>query len=258
MNLSELVKIASSEEKAEEFLRSRGILKTFENCPFCKSESIGKVRRNFYKCYGCRREWSIRRGSILEGIKIPLSKFILAIKLFILEVPVNKAYKELGISYNTAHKIYQMIRKAIYDFVSREDEVLKGAMDKIPVFGILERNGKVKVEIVEDVSAETILRETIKKVKRGSIIYTDQFRSYDGLVIYGFRHERIDKSVRFSNGRVYINGIEGFWSYAKERLLKFHGVSRENFVYYLKELEFRYNNRKNLEEVLYRCLGGIK
>jgi transposase len=278
MNLSELVKIASSEEKAEEFLRSKGILKTFENCPFCKSESIGKVRRNFYKCYGCRREWSIRKGSILEGIKIPLSKFILAIKLFILEVPVNKAYKELGISYNTTHKIYQRIRKAIYDFVSREDEVLsgeveadesyfggksrgkrgRGAMDKIPVFGILERNGKVKVEIVEDVSAETILRETIKKVKRGSIIYTDQFRSYDGLVIYGFRHERIDKSVRFSNGRVYINGIEGFWSYAKERLLKFHGVSRENFVYYLKELEFRYNNRKNLEEALYKCLGGIK
>ena len=128
------------------------------------------------------------------------------------------------------------------------------------MFGILERNGKVKVEIVEYVSAETILRETLKKVKRGSIIYTDQFRSYDGLVIYGFRHERIDKSVRFSNGRVYINGIEGFWIYTKERLLKFYGVRRENFVYYLKELEFkfRYNNRKNLEEVLYKCLGGIK
>ncbi len=78
-------------------------------------------------------------------------------------------------------------------------------MDKITVFGILERNGKVKVEIVEDVSAETILRETIKKVKRGSIIYTDQFRSYDGLVIYGFRHERIDKSVRFSKILSYEN-----------------------------------------------------
>jgi transposase len=63
---------------------------SFENCPFCKSESIGKVRRNFYKCYGCRREWSIRKVSIL------LSKFILAIKLFILEVPVNKAYKGSG------------------------------------------------------------------------------------------------------------------------------------------------------------------
>ena len=103
-----------------------------------------------------------------------------------------------------------------------------------------------------------VRRETIKKVKRGSLIYTDRFRSYDGLVMYGFRHERVDKGIRFANGKVYINGIEGFWSYAKERLLKFHGVSRENFVYYLKELELRYSNRENLDEMVYLCLGGIK
>jgi|GEM_PF-4225314 len=54
--------------------------------------------------------------------------------------------------------------------------------------------------------------------------------------MYGFKHERIDKSIKFSNGKVYINGIEGFWSFAKERLLKFPGVSREYFVYYFKEL----------------------
>jgi hypothetical protein len=42
--------------------------------------------------------------------------------------------------------------------------------------------------------------------------------------------------VKFANGRVYINGIERFWSYAKERLLKFHGVSKDNFIYYLKSL----------------------
>jgi len=59
--------------------------------------------------------------------------------------------------------------------------------------------------------------------------------------MYSFRHERVDKSIRFANGKVYI-------SYAKERLLKFHRVSRENFMYYLKELEFRYSNRENLDE----------
>ena len=53
----------------------------------------------------------------------------------------------------------------------------------------------------------------------------DRFRSYDGLVCYGFRHERIDHGQRFVNGKVYINGIEGFWSYAKERLLKYPGLS---------------------------------
>jgi transposase len=44
-------------------------------------------------------------------------------------------------------------------------------------------------------------------------------------------------------GKVYINGLEGFWSYAKQRLIKFHGVSKEKFPLYLKEMEFRYNNR---------------
>jgi transposase len=225
----------------------------------------------------CKKEWSVRKDSILEDLKIPFSKFILAVKLFILEVPVNKAHKELDLAYNTTFKIYTKLRQCIYKFVSKDDQLLsgevemdesyfggkrkgsrgRGAKNKIPVFGIIERNGKVKVEIVKDVSAETLLRETIKKVKRGSLIYTDKFKSYDGLVMYGFKHERIDKSVKFANGKVYINGIEGFWSYAKERLLKFHGVSKDNFIYYLKELEFRYNFRDNNDDSLYKCLGGI-
>jgi len=56
--------------------------------------------------------------------------------------------------------------------------------------------------------AEEFLRETIKKVKRGSLIYTDKFKSYDSLVMYGFKHKRIDKDVKFANGKVYINGIK--------------------------------------------------
>jgi transposase len=177
------------------------------------------------------------------------------LKLFALEVPVNRAHKELGISYNTAHKVYGLLRKAIFHGTFKDAHLLKGEVEadesyfggkrkgnrgrgakgKIPVFGILERQGKVRVEILEDVSAESLPRATIKKVKRGSLIYTDRFRSYDGLVMYGLKHERVDHSQRFSNGRVYINGIEGFWSYAKERLLKYHGVGKDNFGYYLKE-----------------------
>jgi len=75
--------------------------------------------------------------------------------------------------------------------------------------------------------------------------------------MYGFRHERIDHSKRFANGKVYINGIEGFWSYAKGKLLKFHGLSPKLFPLYLKELEFRYNKRgKNLYEELLNVLGA--
>jgi transposase len=231
MKLSELISIAGSEEKSEEFLRAKGILKTFKFCPFCGGKSIGRVRRKFFKCYNCRREWSVRKDSILEDLKVPFSKFLLAVKLFVLEVPVNRAYRELGIAYNTTHKIYSKIRELIYRFSTRDERVLSGEIEMDESYfggrrkgrrgrGLVERRGKVRVEVVEDVSAESILRSAIKKVKRGSIIYTDRFRSYDGLVMYGFRHERIDHGKRFANGKVYINGIEGF--------LKFQGLRREN------------------------------
>ncbi len=269
-----LMEIASDEERAEEFLREKRILKTYTQCPYCGSSRIGRVRRNMYKCYDCKREWSIRKGSILEKTKISFSKFIIALKLFELEVPVLRASKELGLFYNTVHKLFTLIRERIYEFTSKDDLLSgeieadesyfggrrrgkrgRGAEGKIPVFGILERNGMVKVEVVRDVKAETLLRETIKKVKRGSLIYTDKFRGYDGLVMYGFKHERIDHSKRFANGNVYINGIEGFWGFAKERLLRFHGLSPRLFPLYLKELEFRYNTRgKNFYEELLNIL----
>jgi len=86
MNLVELLQMASSEEKVEEFLREKGVLKTFDICPFCHPKNIVKVRRNFYKCYKCKKEWSVRKDSILEDLKVSFSKFIPAVKLFILEV----------------------------------------------------------------------------------------------------------------------------------------------------------------------------
>jgi len=91
------------------------------------------------------------------------------------------------------------------------------------------------------------------------LIYTDKFKGYDGLVMYGFRHQRIDHGKRFTNGKVYINGIEGFWSYAKGKLSKFHGLSPSNFRYYLKELEFRYNNRDEdlFEKITKLLIGGM-
>jgi transposase len=69
----------------------------------------------------------------------------------------------------------------------------------------------------------------------------DKCRSYDGLVSYGLKHERIDHGLKFVNGKVYMNGIEGFWSFAKECLMKYHSVDPSKFPLYVKELEFGYN-----------------
>jgi len=119
----------------------------------------------------------------------------------------------------------------------------RGAKNKTIVFGILERNGKVHVEIVNNVKAKTLLTSTIKKVKKGSIVYTDKWKGYDSLMFHGYHHLSVDHSKMFGKGDVYINGIEGFWSFAKERMAKHHGVSSEKFLLYIKEMEWRYNHR---------------
>jgi transposase len=134
-----------------------------------------------------------------------------------------------------------------------------GTFNKIPVFGILERgDGVVKVEVVKDVTAETLLSLTVKTVRRGSIVYPDKFKSYDSLMFCGYRHLKINYKKRFSSGNVYINGVEGFWSYAKERLIKHHSVSKEKFLLCLKEMEFRYNNRyHSIFNILVKYLTNI-
>jgi len=171
--------------------------------------------------------------------------------------------QQTGLSYPAVYRAVRAIRFSILSHARDAEQLLageieldesyfggkrkgkrgRGASGKVPVFGILERNGLVQVTVVPDVTAETLLRLTVKKVRRGSVVYTDKFKSYDSLMFCGYRHLNVDHHKRFSSGKVCINGLEGFWSWAKERLIKHHGVSKEHFPLYLKELEFRYNNR---------------
>jgi transposase len=121
----------------------------------------------------------------------------------------------------------------------------RGAAGKVPVFGLLKRNGKVYTRIVKDVSRKTLRQIIRTKVIPESVIYTDSFRSYDGLVLDGFKHYRINHQKCFAvSKRQHINGIENFWGYAKTKLKSYYGVDRNQFYFYLKEMEFRFNNRK--------------
>jgi transposase len=136
----------------------------------------------------------------------------------------------------------------------------RGAENKIPVFGIKKRNdGTVYTKIIENATRKTlfpIIQDLISK--QDSMIFTDKFRTYDGLVFDGYRHQRINHSKRYSNGKgVHINGIENFWSFAKQRLSKFHGLSRKHFYYHLKECEFRYNKKHDMVKVLKSKLREI-
>jgi len=76
-------------------------------------------------------------------------------------------------------------------------------------------------------------------------VYTDGWASYDGLVLDGYKHHRINHSKEFAKNKTnHINGIENFWGWTKLRLSKFKGVNRKNFHLHLKESEFRFNHRE--------------
>ena len=91
--------------------------------------------------------------------------------------------------------------------------------------------GTGQVEVSRDVGAEATLNLAVKTVRRDSIVYRDRFRSYEALMFCGYRHLRIDHRKRFSRGKVYINGLEGFWSFAKEWIIKDHVASARAFPF---------------------------
>lgn len=91
--------------------------------------------------------------------------------------------------------------------------------------------------------------------KKESVLYSDKWKAYDGLVLDGYKHYRINHSKEFADKNNHINGIENFWGWAKHRLAKFRGISRKSFFLYLKESEFRFNFRKNdLYDILIKII----
>jgi transposase len=137
---------------------------------------------------------------------------------------------------------------------------------KQPVFGILCRNGQVWAEIVDTVEAATLLPLISSKVKKGSIVCSDSWRAYTGIASKGFVHRMVNHTEReYSDGKGnHINGLEGFWGYLKRKLAAKGGIRRAKLFLYLGEYVWRYNHRKesdNLKlkrilELLEKEVGG--
>ena len=213
-----------------------------------------------------------RRSHITE------KRFRLLIRYFAMDLSASQTALLSGISRRTTNAIFLKIRVRLFvacqaasPFGSSEVEVDesyfgarrvrgkrgRGASGKHIVFGIYKRNGFVFTEIVPDVQRKTLQAIIRGRVSLDSIIHSDGWRGYNGLVDVGFdKHYRVNHSKNeFVVGDSHINGIESFWSYAKRRLQKFNGISKETFYLHLKECEWRFNNRsKNLYLELLKLL----
>ena len=222
-------------------------------CIFCESTSLYRLGNKYVKCKHCKHKYSLKK----------LEKDLNVLYHFYLEISARKTARALGISYKSVSDRFMKYRYKMTEYLREQFSELsgeieidesyfggkrkgkrgRGARNKAIVFGILERNGKVYTAVVPDVKAKTLMAKITKKTRKGSVFFTDQFRSYKSLILYG-KHERIDHSKTLVEYNKHINGIEGFWSFAKERFMKYHGINRDNYYWYLKEMEFRFNYRK--------------
>lgn len=248
---------------AANFLRGR-------KCVFCGSFKVCKTRRGYLKCgrKSCGRQKSLKQ----------LRREIAIITGFYQQQPAYRVAADLGVDYQAVTRVYQKLREAIYHMAELEgarlsgeieiDEAYfggrrkgkrgRGAAGKSIVFGLLERNGRVYTRVVEGVSAEELMEIIRRKTRKGSVYYTDKFRSYNSLKRWG-KHHRVNHSKNLVDQRTknHINGIEGFWSFAKHILYNYRGVSKYHFPMYLKEVEYRFNHRhENLFKLFLRIYFG--
>ena len=200
-----------------------------------------------------------RRSRIAEA------KFRQLVRCFALDFTATNTAELIGISVRSVNSIYLKIRSRLAEACEQSSPLTgsvevdesyfgaqrvrgkrgRGAYGKTIVFGLLKRQGKVYTEIVPDCSKATLQGIMRGRIDVGTVIHSDGWRGYDGLVDIGFdKHYRVHHSENeFANGERHINGIESFWSYAKRRLAKFNGVPKHTFYLHLKETEFRFNHR---------------
>jgi len=214
---------------------------------------------------------------ILERARISRKKFRQILLYFSLDLTASQITLLTDLNRNTVNRYLTLIRQRIALYCENEspfsgeiemDESYfgarrirgkrgRGADGKTIVFGIYKRNGKVYTEVVPNCTRKTLYAIIKGKVDMASTIHTDGFRTYDGIVDLGYqKHYRVNHSNNeFAVGTNHINGIEGFWGFAKIRLVKFRGMRKSTFYLHLKECEFRFNYRKqNLYSILLKII----
>lgn len=189
------------------------------------------------------------------------------VKYFTLDLPASKTTEIVWLNAKTIDDWYRYIRICISKYCEyNKQEVLKWEIEldesyfwptrvrwkrwrwagmKTIVFGLLKRNGKVYTEIIPDCRADTLKQIIRGKISEESVINTDWWRWYNGLVDIWFdKHYRVHHwRNEFARGNKHINWIESFWSFTKRRFAKFNWIKKEYLYYYLKESEFRFNCR---------------
>ena len=230
-------------------------------CPKCGCRHLTKDG-NRHRCRRCRYKFGEFTGTYLARIRVGPDKVVQLVYLFSLGVPAYRTRFSTGMNLSTVQHAFRVFRESIYDSsIARQrlsgriemDEAMFGghrkgkrgwgAEGKTMVFGICKRNGHVMTFPVPDRRHKTLADLIKRHTRRGSLYYTDDYTAYAALETRGGHKIVSHGADEYVRDDAHINGIEGFWSYAKTWMYHYRGVPRQYFHVYLKEIEFRFNHR---------------
>ncbi len=247
-------------------------------CPYCEHRKKIYAFKNLktFKCSDCKRNFTVTVGTIFHSSNIPIKKWFIAMYLLSSHKTGISSYqiaKHLEIAQPNAWYMLHKIRKVMagsdqfkdmLQGIIEADETYVGGknknrhwdkkfkysqgrsiVDKTPVFGILQRGGKVIVWTLDSLNGSNMRRLIRLNVEQGSIICTDEYKAYKGLNKY-FEHGIIDHSRgRHKEGIYHTNNIEGFWNFIKREIMgTYRKVNKDYLNRYAREAAYRYNTRK--------------
>jgi transposase-like protein len=277
MNLVRLAKEYADEDRAREYLESlrwpRGPI-----CPHCGAEgayrltakpgSTRGVRKGVLKCKVCRKQFTVRVGTIFEDSHIPLGTWVLAIHLLCASkkgMSAHQLHRMLGVTYKSAWFMAHRIRYAMgqpplsgkLSGIVEADEAYiggsrqrgrrkRGAARKKVVFSLVERrpSGNAHSVALDRVTAKNFREAMLAHIEPDATIMTDEHPAYRSPV-KGWTHEHVKHSLReYVRGEAHINTVEGYFGLLKRGITgTYHHVSKGHLHRYLAEFDFRWNQR---------------
>jgi transposase-like protein len=243
-------------------------------CPRCGgAEHSYLTTRRVWKCKGCKKQFSVKVGTVFEDSPLGLDKWLPAVWLIANSkngISSHELGRALGVTQKSAwfmlHRIRLAMQTGTFEKLSGTVEVDEtfiggkarnmsararrrkitgtGGKDKTAVLGMVERGGEVRAEVIPNVRRGTLQRRVRETVEPGSAVYTDALRSYSGLDA-DYVHAVVDHAERYVDGQVHTNYMENFWAQLKRGL---HGtyisVQPFHLYRYLDERVFTFNLRE--------------
>lgn len=251
-------------------------------CPECGGKDYSYLTsRRLWKCKDCKKQYSVRVGTIFEDSPLPLRKWLMAIWEIANDrngISSHELARKLNIQQKSAWFVLHRVRLAMqtgsFDKFSNKmdgavevDETLIGgkarnlkaskrrelaqegkklpsSYGKTAVVGFRQRDGQIRAEVVESNRKQPLQQKIRKHVTPGATVITDELKSYHGLDQH-YQHKIINHADTYVDGQVHTNGIENFWSLLKRGLSGTYVSVRPFHLYrYLDEQVYRYNHRE--------------